>query len=76
MYTNEYYELDYDPAKNQINWKVKGFWESDLVAPGVIMVSFACALGGRTKAEERKMPIKRKYGTYLFMLFGKYVEHI
>ncbi len=28
MYTNNYYDLDYDPAKNQINWKVKGFWES------------------------------------------------
>ena len=28
MYTNEYYELDYNSAKNQINWKVKGFWRS------------------------------------------------
>ena len=28
MYTNEYYDLNYDPTRNQINWKVKGFWRS------------------------------------------------
>lgn len=28
MYTNKYYNLNYNPAKNQINWKVKGFWKS------------------------------------------------
>jgi hypothetical protein len=33
VYTNEYYDLDYDPAKNQINLKVKGFWRSVDVVP-------------------------------------------
>ena len=28
MYTNEYYDLNFRPTKNQINWKVKGFWRS------------------------------------------------
>lgn len=35
MYRNEYYDLSYDPAKNQINWKVKGFWRSPDVVPDV-----------------------------------------
>ena len=28
MITNEFYDLDYDPKRNQINWKVKGWWAS------------------------------------------------
>ncbi len=28
MYTNDYYDLSYNSAKNQINWKVNGFWGS------------------------------------------------
>ncbi len=28
MITNEFYDLDYDPERNQINWKVKGYWAS------------------------------------------------
>ena len=35
MFTNEYYELDYVPAKNQINWKVKGYWPSVKVVPNM-----------------------------------------
>jgi len=35
MYANEYYDLDYDAAKNQINWKVKGFWRSVDVVPNM-----------------------------------------
>lgn len=33
MYKTEYYELDFSPAKNQIDWKVKGFWRSVDVVP-------------------------------------------
>jgi len=33
MYTNDYYDLSYDRAKNQINWKVKGFWKSAQEVP-------------------------------------------
>ncbi len=28
MFTNQYYDLSYDASKNQIYWKVKGFWPS------------------------------------------------
>ena len=35
MITNEYYELDYVPAKNQINWKVKGYWPSVKAVPNM-----------------------------------------
>ncbi len=28
MISNEFYDLDYDPRRNQINWKVKGYWAS------------------------------------------------
>jgi hypothetical protein len=35
MYTNKYYDLDYDPVKNQINWRVKGFWKSVGVVPSM-----------------------------------------
>ena len=28
MITNEFYDLDFNPARNQINWKVKGYWSS------------------------------------------------
>jgi hypothetical protein len=35
MYINEYYDLSYDSAKNQINWKVKGFWNSAKVVPNM-----------------------------------------
>jgi hypothetical protein len=33
MYKTKYYELDFSPAKNQIDWKVKGFWPSVDVVP-------------------------------------------
>ena len=35
MYTNEYYELNYDPTKNQVNWKIKGFWRSVDAVPSM-----------------------------------------
>jgi hypothetical protein len=35
VYTNKYYDLDYDPVKNQINWKVKGFWQSVDIVPSM-----------------------------------------
>jgi hypothetical protein len=28
MITNKFYDLDYDLKRNQINWKVKGYWAS------------------------------------------------
>jgi len=28
MITNKFYDLDYDSKKNQISWKVKGYWAS------------------------------------------------
>ncbi len=28
MFTNKYYDLDYDVEHNQIYWKVKGYWPS------------------------------------------------
>lgn len=28
MFQNDYYELDYDAAKNQVQWKIKGLWNS------------------------------------------------
>lgn len=33
MFKNQYYELDYDATKNQVNWMVKGFWPSVEVVP-------------------------------------------
>ncbi len=35
MYTNKYYDLDYDVAHNQIYWTVRGFWSSVDVAPNM-----------------------------------------
>ena len=35
MYTNEYYDLNYSPIKNQINWKVKGYWRSVNAVPNM-----------------------------------------
>ncbi len=35
MYTNEFYDLDYSPTQNQINWKVKGLWRSVGVVPNM-----------------------------------------
>ncbi len=35
MYTNKYYDLDYDVAHNQIYWTVRGFWSSVDVVPNM-----------------------------------------
>ena len=35
MYTNKYYELNYNAAHNQIYWKVKGYWASVNVVPNM-----------------------------------------
>ncbi len=35
MYTNEYYDLNYSPVKNHINWKVKGYWRSVNAVPNM-----------------------------------------
>ncbi len=36
MYTNKYYDLDYDVAHNQIYWTVRGFWSSVDVVPNIV----------------------------------------
>jgi len=33
--TNKFYDLGYDPKRNQINWKVKGYWASVNVVPNM-----------------------------------------
>ena len=35
MYTNEYYDLSFSSIKNQINWKVKGYWRSVNAVPNM-----------------------------------------
>jgi hypothetical protein len=35
MITNKYYDLNYDAKRNQINWKVKGYWASAQEVPNM-----------------------------------------
>jgi len=36
MISNEYYDLRYDPDKNRIYFKIKGFWPSTDIVPGYL----------------------------------------
>jgi hypothetical protein len=35
MVSNQYYDLSFDMLKNQINWKVKGYWSSAKNVPNM-----------------------------------------